>query len=61
MGKRRRVVPPANEDVIAKITRELEASQRDLRVHFTRIAQLQVELDELRAALNKSTPITPQV
>ena len=40
-------------DVLTEVTRELEDVQRTLRVQFTRIAQLQAELDGLRTALER--------
>ena len=40
--------------VLARVTQELEEVQRTLRVQFTRIAQLQAEIDSLRLALPKS-------
>jgi hypothetical protein len=36
-------------DVIDRLTTELGAAQRELRVQFTRIAQLQADLDQVRA------------
>ena len=41
--------------VIARMAQELENAQRELRVQFTRIAQLQAELDLLRADLKESS------
>ena len=35
--------------VIDRLTKELETAQRELRVQFTRIAQLQADLDQLRS------------
>jgi len=40
-------------EVLGRVTQELEDVQGTLKVQFTRIAQLQAELDNLRAALNK--------
>ena len=41
-------------NVLARVTQELEDVQKTLKVQFTRIAELQAELDSLRAALTKS-------
>src|SRR5262249_1126405 len=40
---------------VARMAQELEAAQRELRIQFTRIAQLQAALDSLRSEL-KSRP-----
>jgi hypothetical protein len=40
--------------VLARVAQELEDVQRTLRVQFTRIAELQAELDDLRVELKKS-------
>jgi hypothetical protein len=40
--------------VLARVTQELEDVQSTLKVQFTRIAELQAELDGLRAALGKA-------
>ena len=40
--------------VLARVTQELEDVQRTLKVQFTRIAELQAELDNLRGALTKA-------
>jgi hypothetical protein len=42
-------------ELIARMAQELEIAQRELRVQFTRIAQLQSELDSLRSDLKKAT------
>src|SRR5262245_49708938 len=39
--------------VVARMAQELEAAQRELRVQFTRIAQLQADLDALRSELKR--------
>jgi hypothetical protein len=39
--------------VLSRVTQELEDVQRTLRVQFTRIAQLQAELDDVRTSLTK--------
>jgi Collagen triple helix repeat (20 copies) len=36
---------------VARMAQELEAAQRELRIQFTRIAQLQADLDSLRSEL----------
>jgi hypothetical protein len=41
--------------VLARVTQEIEDMQRALRVQFTRTAQLQAELDDLRVALGSQT------
>jgi len=41
--------------VLARVVQELEGVQRTLQVQFTRIADLQAELDDLRGALKKLT------
>ena len=41
-------------EVIARMAQELEVVQRELRVQFTRISQIQSDLDTLRADLKKS-------
>jgi hypothetical protein len=38
-------------EILSRVTQELEGVQRTLRVQFTRIAQLQSELDNLRVVL----------
>jgi len=38
-------------NVLARVAQELKGVQRTLRVQFTRMAELQAELDDLRAAL----------
>jgi hypothetical protein len=35
------------------MAQELEAAQRELRIQFTRIAQLQADLDTVRSNLKK--------
>ena len=40
-------------NVLARVTQELEDVQRTLRVQFTRIAQLQADLDEIHLSLSK--------
>lgn len=42
--------------VLAHVTQELEDVQRTLGVQFTRIAQLQADLDSFRLALEKALP-----
>lgn len=37
--------------IVARMAQELEAAQRELRVQFTRIAQLQADIDSLRSEL----------
>jgi len=39
--------------ILARVTQELEDVQRSLRVQFTRIAELQADLDDIRVALKK--------
>ena len=41
-------------EVLSRVTQELEDVQRTLKVQFTRIAELQAELDEFRRALYQS-------
>ena len=48
----------ADGDIVDRIARELETAQRELRVQFTRIAQLQAEIDELRAATKRAPAAT---
>jgi hypothetical protein len=36
---------PAPREVIGKLSKELEDVQRDLKIQFERIAQIQTELD----------------
>ena len=38
-------------NVLARVAQELEGVQRTLRLQFTRMAELQAELDDVRAAL----------
>ena len=45
--------------VVAHVTQELEDVQRTLRVQFTRIAQLQTALDNLRVALERTPTASP--
>ena len=60
-GRRGPVGPPGNAgeivvqlgSVLARVTQELEAVQHTLRVQFTRIAELQAQLDDLRLLLQK--------
>jgi hypothetical protein len=40
---------------VARMAQELEAAQRELRIQFTRIAQLQADLDSLRSELKSRT------
>lgn len=40
---------------VARMAQELEVAQRELRVQFTRIAQLQADLDSLRSELKSRT------
>jgi hypothetical protein len=42
-------------NVLARVAQELEEVQRKLQVQFTRIAELQAEVDDLRGALKKLT------
>ena len=42
-------------DVIDRLSKELESAQRELRVQFTRIAHLQAELDQMRAAVKNAS------
>ena len=39
--------------MITRMAEELDAARRELSIQFTRIAQLQAELDALRAQLKK--------
>ena len=39
--------------ILSRVTQELEDVQRTLRVQFTRIAQLQAELDEVRLNITR--------
>ena len=40
--------------ILARVAQEMEDVQRTLRVQFTRIAQLQAEIDEVRLNLLKA-------
>ena len=44
---------PAPLRVLATMAQEIEAIQRDLQAQFQRIAQIQADLDLLRAQLSK--------
>jgi hypothetical protein len=54
-GERGAAGTSAPVQLLTAITKELEAAQRDLRVQFTRIAQLQAEVDVLRSELKQKS------
>ena len=41
--------------ILARMSQELEAVQRTLQVQFTRIAELQAEMDDICLNLSKAT------
>ena len=46
--------------VLSRVTQELEDVQRTLKIQFTRIAELQAELDTFRQALKSQSKTLPR-
>jgi hypothetical protein len=55
-GERGEAGQGAPQHAVESLTAELERVERSLRIQFTRIAQLQAELDSLRASLTHDRP-----